>query len=93
MTKIKSNQLINRPMPKNAIVSRKTNALRKVERRWIAKKGFWAIVTTSGRERTIVPLTLKDGSIDRREPKAPIRSKGCEVCGCDFKNFTHERCQ
>jgi len=89
----KNNQLINQQLPRNAIVTKRSNALKKVERKWIAKKGFWAIVTTSGRERTIVPLTRKDGSIDRREPKGPVRAKGCDVCGCDFINFTHERCQ
>ncbi len=93
MTKIKSSQLINSPLPKNAIITKRKSGMVKVERRWIAKKGFWAIVTTRGRDREIIPMTLKDGSIDRREPKGPIRAKGCPVCGCDFKNFSHERCQ
>lgn len=94
MAKIKSSQLINSPLPKNAIITKSRGGIVKVERRWIAKKGFWAIVTTRGRDREIVPMTLKDGSIDRRAPKkASDRSgRGCPVCGCDYNNFTHERC-
>ena len=92
MTKIKNSQLISRSMPKNAIVTKRTNEMIKIERRWIAKKGFWAIVTTKGRNQTMVPFTRKDGSIDRREPKGRITPKGCEVCGCDFVNFSHDRC-
>jgi len=93
MTRIKNSQLVSAPLPKKAILTKRTNVMKRVERRWIAKKGFWAIVTTIGRERTIVPLTLKDGTIDRREPKSPFVSERCDDCGCDFKNFSHERCQ
>ena len=94
MTKFNSKNLISRTLPRNAIVEKKSNVAKKVERKFLKKEGFWAIVTTIGRDRKVVPLYNKDGSYQSNPPKRN-RNKGCPSCGNDFTSgfFNHDSCE
>ena len=84
----KTNQLISRVLPRNAIVTQGSTAMNKVERKFVKKLGCYCMVIQRGREREYIPLgkAMQKDNGSHQKPR-------CSDCGCDFKNFDHVGCK
>lgn len=86
--RIKNSDLISRPLPRNAIITKHPTTMTKVTREFVKKLGCYCMVIQRGREREYIVL----GEAMQKEKWQYSGVKGCEFCGCDFKNFSHDRC-
>lgn len=84
----KTSQLISRPLPRNAIVTKSKTPMTSVERKFVKKLGCYCMVIRRGREIEYIEL----GKALQKEYNPPQLSR-CNVCGCDFKNFDHKSCK
>jgi hypothetical protein len=86
--KVRNSDLISRPLPRNAIITRRSTTMAKVTREYVKKMGCYCMVIQRGREREYIVL----GESMQKDNWKFAGVKGCEFCGCDFKNFSHDKC-